>query len=90
MSAYQQPLRQPRRKPGAIPPAGSIPRRVRPSPGGFRPGKLVDAEAFNMLRKVNNQVKAQVAFDPKLKERFTTVAEYFANAKRKAPMPEEV
>jgi hypothetical protein len=43
---------------------------------------LDDAEAFNMLRKVNNQVKAQVAFNPKLKERFATVIEYFASSRR--------
>ncbi|MDD5310052.1 MAG: hypothetical protein PHU25_22270 [Deltaproteobacteria bacterium] len=29
---------------------------------------LTDAAAFEMLRKVNNQVKAQAPFEPKLKE----------------------
>ena len=51
---------------------------------------LVDADAFNMLRKVNNQVKAQSDFEPKLKERFGTVINYFSNSKRKAAPPEEV
>jgi argonaute-like protein implicated in RNA metabolism and viral defense len=44
---------------------------------------LDDAEAYNMLRKVNNQVKAQEAFNPKLKERFGTVVEYFSRRSSK-------
>jgi hypothetical protein len=51
---------------------------------------LVDAEVFNMLRKVNNQVKAQADFDPKVKARFSTVLDYFGNTKRKKPLPEDV
>ena len=51
---------------------------------------IVDAEAFNMLRRVNNQVKAQVPFEPKLKERFSTVLDYFSATKRKNALPENV
>lgn len=50
---------------------------------------LADSEAFTMLRKVNNQVKAQTAFEPKIKERFATVADYFSSA-RKTAAPESV
>jgi hypothetical protein len=45
---------------------------------------LADNDAFTMLRKVNNQVKAQAAFNPKIKERFTAVTEYFSSARKTA------
>ena len=38
---------------------------------------LADELAFNDLRKVNNQVKAQEDFEPAIKERFASVIEYF-------------
>lgn len=58
-------------------------------PRGRRQANLLtDAEAFNMLRKVNNQMKAQAAFDSKLKERFGTVIDYFTSSRRKAQPPE--
>ncbi len=41
-----------------------------------------DAEAFNMLRKVNDQVKSQSKFDPSIAIRFTAVTEYFASPGR--------
>jgi hypothetical protein len=41
-----------------------------------------DAEAFNMLRKVNDQVKSQSKFDPSIATRFTAVTEYFASSGR--------
>jgi hypothetical protein len=49
---------------------------------------IADNDAFTMLRKVNNQVKAQAAFAPKLKERFATVGEYFASARKTPKIPE--
>ena len=39
---------------------------------------LADAEAYTMLRKVNQQVKAQSEFDPSLADRFQAVTAYFA------------
>jgi hypothetical protein len=46
---------------------------------------LADAEAFTMLRKVNQQVKAQSEFDPSLSDRFQAVTAYFAtNPKRRS------
>ena len=47
---------------------------------------LADEAAFNELRKVNNQVKAQVDFMPDIKDRFNAVIEYF---KRKKPPKKE-
>jgi hypothetical protein len=41
-----------------------------------------------MLRKVDNRVKAQAAFAPKLKEWLATVAEYFASARKTPKIPE--
>ncbi len=41
-----------------------------------------DADAFNMLRKVNDQVKSQSKFDPSIATRFTAVTEYFASSGR--------
>lgn len=44
----------------------------------IKQGNLIaDESAFNDLRKVNNQVKAQEDFEPAIKERFTSVIEYF-------------
>jgi histidinol-phosphate/aromatic aminotransferase/cobyric acid decarboxylase-like protein len=43
---------------------------------------LADAEAYTMLRKVNQQVKAQSQFDASLKERFQAVIAYFAASPR--------
>ena len=45
---------------------------------------LADAEAFTLLRKVNQQVKAQSQFDPSLSDRFQAVTTYFAASKRSA------
>ena len=42
---------------------------------------LADEAAYNDLRKVNNQVKAQADFMPDIKERFNSVIEYFKSKK---------
>jgi len=41
-----------------------------------------DADAFNLLRKVNDQVKSQSKFEPSIAARFTAVTEYFASSGR--------
>ena len=42
---------------------------------------LADELAFNDLRKINNQVKAQDDFEPAIRERFASVIEYFQRKK---------
>ena len=48
----------------------------------LKQGNLIrDAEAFTMLRKVNDQVKAQAPYEPAIATRFTAVTEYFSSAR---------
>ena len=44
---------------------------------------IVDADAWEMLRKVNDQVKAQGKYHPELLSKFGAVTEYFDKGPRK-------
>jgi hypothetical protein len=46
---------------------------------------LFDAEAFEQLRQVNDQVKAQAKYDPQLVTMFQPVLDYFAAPRRSTP-----
>jgi hypothetical protein len=48
---------------------------------------LVDAAAYNALRRVNNQVKAIAPFDAGVRVRLSAVVDYFKRAPRQAKAP---
>ena len=50
---------------------------------------LRDADAFNMLRKINDQVRSQSKFEPSIATRFASVTEYFSSTGRTAKSAEE-
>ena len=48
----------------------------------------VDA-AYELVRRVNDQMHAQVKYDPQLKEKFGPLVEYFSRTKKAEPPKEE-
>lgn len=48
---------------------------------------LVDAAAYEQLRKVNDQLKAQAKYAPELRAVFRPVLDYFARSSRPKPEP---
>lgn len=50
---------------------------------------LIDAKAFDLLSRVNDQVKVQSKHDPSLRKRFNTVLEYFRKRRGAREKPPE-
>lgn len=49
---------------------------------------MIDAEAYNLLRRVNDQVKSAAKFDASVKDRFSAITSYFGRSKRSGGSPE--